>query len=139
MVFALFLPWFIFTQCRTGGKQGVDRPSTTEKKCCDDCGEFELFIKENWKPDSLGIFSPGQAFIDVFEGHKSCMLGATKQKVEDVFGPPSNEISAATDVYYYDMSKGCLKLSGTCLRLRFPFDSDGKVEYLPTIGYEPRD
>lgn len=114
------------------------------------CESYYKFIKDNFRPDSLGIFDRNDLFPLKKEEQTAkyrneiinqCLIGKTKEDIISIFGKPS--FSSKTRIDYYFNSK-CSAMGQDpkshsilrCVRLKIYINEEEIVVGIPAIVNE---
>ena len=137
--------WFMLLACITISFSCHVRKGAViiEKFKCNDCDSFKSYIRNNWKTDSVGLFSFSDPpnCEEIIHGKtgvsytmivgRNCLIGSSIDEIKTMFGVPTKEYRNRFD--YYMTAKCHGKARGDkpnipgCIRLQVYFDEDKKV------------
>jgi hypothetical protein len=114
------------------------------------CEGYYKFIKENFRPDSLGIFNRNDLFPLEKEEQTAryrneiinqCLIGKRKDDIIVIFGNPSFSTKSRIDYYFNSncFAEGQDPKSPSilrCVRLKIYFNNEGIVTGIPAITNE---
>lgn len=111
------------------------------------CEDYFKFIKDNFHPNSLGIYDHNELFPPRREEQTAkyrneiinkCLIGRTKEEILSIFGKPSFSSLNRLDYYFNDncSEKGTNPKSPSilrCVRLKIYLSHEGIVTGIPAI------